>query len=189
MATGIYACMLGTRSLASDIGDGSIAFLYAQPIRRSGIVTKKLLACLFNFSIFMLLLGAVSIGVGFLVCPWSTDLVQLASDIGTLVFGMYLTGLTFMALGFFLSSLLNSGRTAVPAALGAFFVTYVLGVVSKLRSEVDFLYYASPVEWFSPSRIYSKGILLEDVCLALGVMAVCILAAYLIYRRKDLQVS
>ncbi|WKB36096.1 ABC transporter permease subunit [Terrilactibacillus sp. S3-3] len=64
IATGIFAAMLGTGALAGEEAEGTIGYLYAQPISRSSIVSAKMLSTALLYTLYWV----VSITIAFLVC-------------------------------------------------------------------------------------------------------------------------
>lgn len=62
LASSIYAMMLGSQSLIKEETDGTIEFLYAQPVTRKGIVTSKFVSNMLVLGIFWLISYGVSLG-------------------------------------------------------------------------------------------------------------------------------
>ncbi|WKB36097.1 ABC transporter permease subunit [Terrilactibacillus sp. S3-3] len=98
-------------------------------------------------------------------------------------------GLTFLSVGFLLSAMLSSNKPATSLSLGLFFLTYIMGIVGKLKDVFQFfLSIFSPVEAALPSNVFKNGIEGKYMLTDWIVIIVCCLLTFLIYRRKDLKV-
>ncbi|MFX3618819.1 MAG: ABC transporter permease subunit [Sporolactobacillus sp.] len=188
IATGIFAAMLGTNALSREESDGTISYLYAQPISRVSIISSKMLANGLLYTLYWL----VAMIVAFLVCLFfneSTAAVShLFKDFAQLTFAGWIMGLTFLGVGFFLSSLLSSNKSATSLSLGLVFLTFILGVVGKLKSDFRFLVYFSPVDTALPSSVFKSGLNWHYLTTDLIVLLVSVLLTYIVYTRKDLKV-
>lgn len=187
IATGIFAAMLGTNALSREESEGTITYLYAQPISRASIISSKMLANALIYSLYWV----VSMAVAFLVCLIFKESGASVSDLfkgfSQLTFTGWVMGLTFLSIGFLLSSLLSSSKSATSLSLGLVFLTFILGVVGKLKDTFQALVYFSPVDTALPSAIFRNGIKWNYVWTDLIVLAVSVLLTFWIYRRKDLK--
>ena len=77
MASGIYGAILGVSSLVKEESEGTIEFLYSKPIKRSSIVTAKLLASSLIFFIFILLLAVSNLIVSYIIRPENISFVEI----------------------------------------------------------------------------------------------------------------
>lgn len=188
IATGIFAAMLGTNALSREESEGTINYLYAQPISRLSIVGQKMLAN----SILYTLYWIVSMAIAFLVClifkESGASVSNLFKAFSQLTFAGWVMGLTFLAVGFLLSSLLSSNKSATSLSLGLVFLTFIMGVVGKLKTDFQVLVYFSPVDAALPSAIFKNGIEWKYIVTDLIVTCIASLLAFWIYRRKDLKV-
>ena len=57
--------------------------------------------------------------------------------------------------------------------------------MGKLKEEFDFMLYLSPFDWFIPSNILKDGFEMKYVAIGLVIMIISVLAASIIYNRKD----
>ncbi|WP_100489289.1 ABC transporter permease subunit [Sporolactobacillus pectinivorans] len=187
IATGIFAAMLGTNALSREESEGTISYLYAQPISRASIVSSKMLANALIYSFYWI----VSMVVAFLVCMIFKESAASVSGLfkafAQLTVAGWVMGLTFLSIGFLLSSLLSSNKSATSLSLGLVFLTFILGVVGKLKDTFKTLVYFSPVDTALPSAIFKTGIQWNYVWTDLIVLTVSVLLTFLIYGRKDLK--
>jgi ABC-2 type transport system permease protein len=188
IATGIFAAMLGTNALSREEAEGTISYLYAQPISRVSIVGSKILAN----SVLYTLYWIVSMTVAFFVClifkESGASVANLCKAFAQLTFAGWVMGLTFLAVGFLLSSLLSSNKSATSLSLGLVFLTFILGVVGKLKDDFQSLVFFSPVDTALPSAVFKNGIEWKYIVTDLIVIVISFLLTFWVYRRKDLKV-
>lgn len=188
IATGIFAAMLGTNALAREESEGTISYLYAQPISRASIVFSKMTANALLYTLYWL----VSIIIAFLVClifkESGASVSTLFKDFSLLAFTGWVMGLTFLSVGFLISALLSSNKSATSLSLGLVFVTFILGVVGKLQDKFQLLVYFSPVDATLPSNVFKNGIEWKYMITDLIVLVIAVLLTFWIYRRKDLKI-
>ncbi|WP_139906140.1 ABC transporter permease subunit [Clostridium thermarum] len=188
MAGTVYAALLGAKALIKEESEGTIEFLYAQPVTRTKIVTMKLLSSLVLFYLFIMIIAIVAILVSLTVKPADLQTVDMFLDIKTLFSGFFLVGMVFMAVGFIISVFVPHLRFAMPIATGTFFVTYLLGVFADMIEELSFLKYFSPFHYAMPSDLVRKGMEGTNIALALTIILLCIAASYIVYRKKDFRI-
>lgn len=184
----IYATILGASSLIKEETDGTIEFLFAQPIKRRGIVIQKIIA---NFAAYFLLIVSLIIISEMLVMVFSSGKLAVGSMLVMIIqvfTGTLTIGLIFMAMGFLISSKLNRRSHAVPVAMGIVFGTYILGVLSLMVDALDFLRYLSPLEVFKPSGLIESGFNETAFLFWFMIFMICLLFTFLFYERRDLNV-
>lgn len=188
LAASIYAMMLGSQSLIKEETDGTIEFLYAQPLTRSGIVTSKIAGNTFILAIFWLVAFAVSIGSTLLYRQSTDSVVTIIREIGKIFTQESLILLFFLSLGFFISTLLKSSRQSTSVSLGIVFGFYLIGILSDLNASFSWAKNISPTHMGMPSNLLDKGLSLVNV----GVLSVLIVfflgGTYRVYQQKDLKI-
>lgn len=188
IATGIFAAMLGTNALAGEEAEGTIGYLYAQPISRTSIVGAKMLSTALLYTLYWV----VSVAIAFLIClifkESGASVHKLFKDFSLLTLAGWVMGLTFLSVGFLFSALLSSNKPATSLSLGLVFLTYIIGIVGKLKDDFQFLVYFSPAEAAMPNNVFKNGIEGKYMLTDWIVIIVCCLLTFLIYRRKDLKV-
>ncbi len=191
VAGGIYAALLGAQALVKEENDGTIEYLYAQPVTRTQIIFQKLLAAAAVYGVLNVGLSIVC-GILFAVLkPEDTELVALMTDFKSLLAGTMVGGLVFLCLGLLISVLLKSSRQAIAAAVGLVFVTYILGIFSKAFADyadwVGYLVYLSPLDYATPFDVLLHGFNALRILIGFIIMAVSVTLAFYFYRRKDLK--
>ncbi|RYL93376.1 ABC transporter permease [Sporolactobacillus sp. THM7-4] len=188
IATGIFAAMLGLNALAREESDGTISYLYAQPISRLSIVFSKMLSNAFIYTVYWLATMVVSFIACLMFKESGASVSGLLKDFSLLGFTGWVMGLTFLSVGFLFSSWLSSSKSATSLSLGLVFLTFILGIVGKLKNDYDFLVYFSPLEAALPGNVFKNGIEWKYEMTDFAVLIVAALLTFWFYRRKDLKV-
>ena len=189
LASAILAAVMGIGSLVREESDGTIEFLYAQPVTRAAIVTQKILANVFLFLIYTVIVALVSLGTVYLFLPENENFMEQLPKLGIVFAGMLLSCFIFMAFGFFLSSVTHSHKAAVPVAVGTVFLTYFAGIASKLMDSLSVLWYFSPVHYSTPATLVAN----EAIDIHAGIIGGCaillfVALSYIWYLNKDLKI-
>lgn len=184
----VYAAMIGASALIREESEGTIEYLYAQPVTRGAIVLQKILANLSVYVLFVAVQMAVTVILYAVMKPEGADLAALLADVKTIYVGMFFMGLIFLAVGFLASALLRSAKQAVSFSLCAVFSTYLLGIASAVVKQLEFFKYFSPLDYVKPEELVKSGFRAETVWIGAAVIICCGAATFLLYRRKDLKV-
>ncbi len=188
MAACLNGAMLGINALAREQNEGTIEFLCAKPVRRTGIVSAKLAAACTEYTVYYAFLTIAGMAACICVKPPELAAGEMISRLGAAVLGGFFAGLTYVFFGFMLSVFLKRAKAAAPLATAVFFLTYILGMLPSLGL-MGFLKWISPINYFTPSRaVAAGGIDWGNALVCFAVMAACAGVAYAVYRRKDLAV-
>ena len=129
MAACVYGATLGLSVISREESEGTIEFLYAKPLRRSQIVTGKLLSAAATFAIYF---AVVTIG-GVIGCmavkPEALDTMALLTSVKAVMVGGFIAGITYMFVGLALSVLLRRSKHAASLASALFFGTFIVGSI------------------------------------------------------------
>lgn len=181
----IYAIILASGILSKEESDKTIEFLLSKPVKRSTIVSAKLLSIITLIIIFNLLLT--------IVMYISLEFVK-TSDYSLKVFlllslAAFLLQLTFAALGFLVSVVIRRSQSVVPFSLGLVMVTYFLGIASALSEKLDFLKYFSPFKYVDAVDILTRQTIEAKYLLIMLFITVGAgLMSYYLFQRKDFAV-
>ena len=188
MASAVYGAILGVNSLIREESQGTIEFLYSKPINRLKIVTSKLCAIVAIFYVYILIIGAITMGVCYMVKPEEVEVMNLIMNIKVVFIGILLLGLIFISLGTLISSIVKSDKGAIPISIGIFFVSYFLGIIGKLKDSFNWLKYFSPFDYYAPSEILKDGFEVKFIIIGICVIIISIISSYFIYGKKDMNI-
>lgn len=189
MACAIYGILLGIPVTIEEESEGTIEFLYSKPVSRSKILWSKIGQKIVTLLIFISIITIATMTVSVAVKPEDVKTMELLMDIKLIYVGVFLVSLIFMAIGILISTLLKRNKGAVSMAFGIFFITYIVGIVSKLKENLNFMKYFSPYEWVVPSEIINNGFDFKYIALGFVVIIISLGAATLIYKKKDLYIN
>ncbi len=178
----IHAAMLGAGIISKEESDKTVEFLMTKPVSRYRIITAKMLASLTN----ILILNIVTLLASFALFGTQSD-EPIYDDLFTLMLGMFLLQLLFLALGAFLAGLRNNAKFAIGVATGILLTTFFLSIVVDINKKIKFIKYFTPFKYFD-----AKTLLIDDgfnpllVIMTLAITAGLTYLTYLFYDRRDL---
>lgn len=178
----IYAMKSGISVLSEEARAKTSDFLLVKPIKRTAIVTAKIMSVLTN----VLLQNIIYLIATFVVAD---TLASQLYDKGTLLLiniSMLLVQLFFIALGLFLSVIMKRLKTVLPITLGIVFGFLVLFMLYQTLADPK-LAYITPFAYFDvaytlSAKSFKTGLFLLDVILVLAF----IVLTYIIYKKKDM---
>lgn len=188
MAICIYGGILGTSALSREENEGTIEFLYSKPITRTSIVLKKLIVSVISLFILITIIGIVSFGFVFVFTSGESKQIDILMEIKTVLVGSFIASLIFMSVGFLISVLLKDNKSPIQIGLGMFFGTYVLGIVSKLNDDFEFLKYLSPYDKYTPSEIVASGLDMTYLAISMVVIIISLALTFVLYKKRDFRV-
>lgn len=186
LAAAVYAMMLGSQALIKEETDGTIEFLYAQPVTRSGIVSGKLGANTFILALFWLISYLVSLGATILFKQQGDTNQAIIKGISQVFVQEGLILLFFLFLGLLLSTLMKSSKQATGLSLGIVFGFYLIGIFADLNDKFSWAKNFSPIHMGIPSKLLENYLSFATVGGLIGLCLLFLIGTYAIYQRKDL---
>ncbi len=173
-----------TNSLIKEETDGTIEYLFSKPVSRGGIFVQKVLT-IFAYILFLHISFFIITVIGYLMV---TDLtfIEIISEAFVLFGASLFVGLIFSSIGILCSTIIKSSKSATGITIGIVFGTFILGIMSAIVSDLDFLIWLSPMEWIKSEKLMSSGILIKEWIVGITVMLAAISLAYFKYNKKDL---
>jgi ABC-2 type transport system permease protein len=181
----IAAAMWGSDSISKEERDKTVEFSLVLPVSRSRVVTAKLLAALVNCAAFVLITWAASAVAVQSFHPDQAFYGFLALEMQA----MFALELIFLAIGLLLGCAMKQYKLSGSAAIGIILVTYFMSIIASMQKDLDFLKYFTPFKYFDARELFRSGQLDGTFLLiSAAIIAVCVAAAYWIYRRRDLYI-
>ena len=177
----LFAALVGIAALSKEEKNGTAEFLLTHPMRRSEIVTAKLLSVLIqlvilNAVVWILAMGSVA-AVGEKI-PWKEfTLLHLA---------FFLLQIELACVCFGISAFLWKGGLGI--GLGLAIVLYFMSIIANLTDKADVLKYITPFGYADGSSVLGNGAIDGTkllIGLAFAVTGVAL--AYIKYCRKDIR--
>ena len=178
----IQASNYGFSLVSVEEREWTADFLLTKPVKRTRILTSKLLAALCGLAITDAVVWAACFGF---INLFKGDKPY---DTGTLLLllSIILFQLFFFCVGLFVSLLVKRIRSVMPYSMGLAFGMYVLGVFSGLLG-TSVLEKITPFKQFDPSYIVQHGTYnLPLVAISLVVIVVSLAGSYVLYTKRDI---
>lgn len=187
LAIMVFVTQHAVNSLVREETEGTIEFLYAKPVSRIDIFVQKELAHLAVY-LGMLVVYAVCTVIGYLSFS-DFEFAQAVKESAIFFGAVLFVGLIFMAVGILASTLVKSSRGGAGVTISIVFGTFILGMMSAVIKELEFLRYFSPMDWIKTQKLMGEGITPTEWGIGIAIIVLCPLLAALRYRKKDLLVS
>ncbi|MBD2868154.1 ABC transporter permease subunit [Paenibacillus arenilitoris] len=181
----VHASMLGANILSKEERDKTSEFLLAKPISRDRLLTAKLLAGLVHLIVFNAAMWASSVLV---VGQYAAEGESVAAPIAELMLGMLLVQFVFLSAGFAVAGAGGRPKRAVAISAGVMLLTFLLSVAVEVSGSIDFLRFLSPFQYADAAEVIESGLGLGFVLTGVAIAALCLFAAFVGYRRRDIQV-
>jgi len=180
-----YASNLGIGAISRDIDEGTMEFLYAQPISKMGILLTKLASrisalLVFDFGLFLLCV-IVSVNAAPMGAAYMGSMISI-------FFSTFLTHLIFLMIGFCVSSFWSNSAQSSGFSLSIVLFSVLVGILAPLSKSTAWLRALSPYHYAVPSEVIRPGYgypLVGWMMLLLGGVALFGLA-YLRFYKRDL---
>lgn len=175
-----YSSLCAIGVLSKEEKNGTAEFLLTHPVKRSRIITEKLIAVLLQITAMNLIIYALSVGsiaaIGETI-PWK--------EISLLHLAYYLLQIELMGICFGISAFMRKGSIGVGLGIAA--MLYFLNLIANIAETAEFLKYITPFGYCDSADIVKDGSL-NSIMVTVG-MIFCIsgiATAYLKYTRKDI---
>ncbi len=180
LIVGFYSSSLGYNTLLKEEYDKTIEYLGVLPIKRSKIVTNKIVASIIYILAMIIILGLFN----YLALIISGDFNQ--QEYLLLSLSPIFIALPLFAINLYISTIVKPKRN-IGLSLGLVFVFYILNVFSELSDKVAFLKYFS-VYTFADIRNILENTRINPLCIFICVLITIlfILGTYWQYNKKEL---
>lgn len=186
----MFAMQIGANSLSREQGLGNIEYIYSNPIKRSDIVTQKLLSSILTYVIFLTILAISTFGLTVVLMPKDADVrkQQIVIDIIKIFVGLLASGLVYIAIGYFVSSISKTINYTEGISVMFILVNLILIIVGKINGGIlKTIIGYFPLEVFKPIRMLAGNFSIIGILINLLVFIVFILLTYLVYNKKELK--
>ena len=178
---GLYSSILGGNILLKEENDKTIEYLESLPIKRSKIITNKILVASFYIILMVIILGIFNY-ISLLISGDFNHKEFLLLSI-TPIF----IALPLFALNLFISTFLHNTKKNIGISLGLVFIFYLFNVLSELSKNVEFLKYFS-IYTLADVRNVINNIKINpiNILLCLIITITLFITTYIRYNKKEL---
>lgn len=178
----IQAMNLGTSIISKEIRDKTADFLLTKPVKRSEVVTSKLLAAFTTIIITDVFYFTAASFMAFQVKEADFSFKIFTMLTMTVLF----VQLMFLVIGFIVSVIFQKIRSVLTVSLATVFAFYFLGMLSDTSGETA-KRFISPFKYFDTSYILKNASFEGEFLLAEGIIILIAVAlSYFIYAKKDI---
>lgn len=182
----MLAMQMTGNSLAKEQENGNIEYIYSNPVGRDQIYWNKFFANLLLFVVFIVLYAAITFGFACLLQPNTIRKADLLIEILKIFLSVFVTGLVYLGLGMFLSSLTSRAQTAEAISVLLVLLSGIAIALVKIfvgESLAGFFI----LEGFNPPQVLLGS--MEPISLIIGgvIFLLSLLFGYLIYNAKELK--
>jgi len=176
----LFAALLGIGALAKEEKEHTAEFLLTHPVRRTSVLTHKLIAVIVR----VLLLNAAVLAVAVVSMVAIGETLHM-KELLLLHTAYTLMQLEIAGICFGVSAFLKKGSLGL--GIGVALLGYILNLIANLTESAEFLKYITPFGYTDGAQIV-KDFALDGVLIALGMgyMAACIVIGYIWYGKKDI---
>jgi ABC-2 type transport system permease protein len=177
--------MWGSGIISKEERDKTVEFSLTLPVRRTTLVTAKIAAAVVN----CLLLSLVAWGITTASARQYQPEAGFQDFVALSTLSFVIIEMIFLALGILLGCALKRHKQSGSISVWLILGTYFLSVLIGLDQDLDFLKYLTPFKYFDPAVILRESRLEPTfVLLSVGIIAACLVGAYLTYSRRDLYI-
>ena len=178
---GFYSSFLGGNILLKEESDKTIEYLSFLPIKRSKIVSNKILVGIIYIISITLLLGIFN----YIALSISGDFEH--KQFILLSITPLLIGLPLFAINLFISTFMHKTKKTIGISLGLVFIFYLLNVLSELSTNVEFIKYFSIYTLADIRNVISDvAINPINIIISIGITLLFIIGTYIRYEKKEL---
>ena len=181
LIVGFYSSILGGNILLKEENDKTIEYLGLLPIKRSKIVTNKIIVSIIYIVSIVLILGLFN----YVALTLSGDFEQ--KQFILLSITPIFIGLPLFAINMFISTFMHKSKKVIGISLGMVFIFYLFNVLSELSSNIEFMKYFSVYTLADIRNVIANvEINFINVIISLMLTIIFLLGTYIRYNKKEL---
>ncbi len=181
LIVGFYSSYLGSNILLKEESDKTIEYLESLPIKRSKIVSNKILVGLTYIISLIVLIGVFNYIALLMSCEFNQKEYLLLSITPLLI------ALPLFAINLFISTFLHKTKKTIGISLGMVFLFYLLSVLSELSENVEVLKYFSIYTLANIRSVISNcSINPVNIIISISITVLFIALSYIRYNKKEL---
>ena len=181
LIVGIYSSILGGNILLKEENDKTIEYLNSLPVKRSKIVTNKIIVGIIYIILMVLILGIFN----YIALLISGDFNQ--KEYLVLSITPIFVGIPLFALNLLISTFMHKTKKVIGISLGIVFVSYIFTVLSELSEKVEWIKYFS-IYTLADTRNVITNVKINPVIVLISFLLTIIFIAisYIRYQKKEL---
>ena len=181
LITGIYSSILGSSILLKEESDKTIEYLNSLPIKRTTILSQKIISALFYITLMVLVIGIFNY-IG-LTLSGEFDKKQYI----LLSINPILSSLPLFAINLFISTFFHKTKHTFGISLGTAFVSYILQILAEINEVTEYFKYFT-VYTLADIRNVIQNISINPLMIIISIIItiIFIIGSYIRYDKKEL---
>ncbi|WP_416827972.1 ABC transporter permease subunit [Ectobacillus polymachus] len=181
----IHAAIIGAAIISKEERDKTAEFLFVKPVSRNSILTAKLAVAF----VHILILNLITYLSSLLFVSYFSKGEAVSGDITKLMVGMFIIQLIFLWIGASVAVSSPHPQSATAISTGILLGTFVLSRAIEINSNLTFLQYLSPFQYFRAIDLMYGGSF-QPVFIVCSVIIIGLLGVftYMYNQKRDLHV-
>ncbi len=181
----VQAMYLGLSVTTKEHTGKTADFLLTKPRTRASVLTAKLLATFTCVAVTGAVYAAATAAAAAAVSPVPVDYPRFL----LMSLSFFFIQVIFLAMGFCVGTAVPKIRSVLPLALSTVFGFFLVGMAAAALERED-LYYLSPFKYFDTLRVLQKSSYQTSFLVTgAALTALCVLAGYAVYTRRDVHAA
>ncbi|PAB60693.1 ABC transporter permease subunit [Anaeromicrobium sediminis] len=178
----IQAMNFGTSVVSKEVRQKTADFLLTKPIRRTQILTSKIMAVITA----LVITNVIYIGATIMTISAVKNNDYDSKILFMISITLLFVQLIFMSLGVIISVILPRIKSVLPISLATVFVFYFISFLSSQDPD-DMIRYITPFKYFDPTYIIENSAYETPfLIITLVFIVASITASYVIYSKRDI---
>ncbi len=181
LIAGFYSSILGANILLKEESEHTIEYLGALPIKRSKILTNKIIASIIYIVSLILILGVFNYVALSITGDFEHKQFILLSITPILI------ALPLFAINLYISTHMHKTKKTIGLSLGMVFIFYVINILSELSKKVEGLKYFS-IYTLADIRNVIIDVKINPIMVIISIVITIlfIIGSYIRYNKKEL---
>ncbi|KUG05129.1 abc transporter, permease protein [hydrocarbon metagenome] len=185
LLAGVHAVMLGSIIISKEERDKTGDFLFSRPVRRSQIVTSKLIALLLN----VMVINLTTLFASLFFINIFNEGPPVTEIIVRLMAALFIFQLLFAAIGTGIASVSKNNKKATSLGAAVLLTTFILSAAIDLYDKIAFLKFLTPFQYFPATDIITTGTYAPSYLLLSFILIVALLViTYRFTEKRDINI-
>lgn len=182
----VYALSLGLNTYLKEEKEGTIEFLYGQPITRTNLILSKLIGNLIIIGIILFSIISISILSLYIFTPADANFSTILYDSIPVFLVIICNMIMFLLLGTGLSLILPSTTSVIGVSMAIVFIPYVIGMMAQMIDKISSLEFISILHTTMPDRIYSQTNDIYSLLMWVTISVIALIYGLIKFKKKDM---
>ena len=178
---GIYSSFMGLNIILKEESDKTVEYLSFLPIKRSSILTNKILVSIFYIISMILIIGIFN----YIFLSISGEFNH--KEFILLSISPLFIALPLFSLNLFISTFMHNSKKNLGISLGIVFIFYIVNIISELSKNISFLKYFTIYTLSDIRRIIeNNNINPVNIIISMTLTIILLIGTYYRYNKKEL---